>query len=89
MGQAEIFRRAKSEWRFVFPLGPLGPGFAKIRTGAIPPPRLGLPNQRYRARIRDTSSGPTGGLSLQNLEHLRFKICAWLCRTNGTGAFPP
>ena len=33
-------------------------------------------------------SGPTGGLSLQNLEHLRFKICAWLCRTNDTGVNP-
>ena len=54
--QAESFRRAKSEWRSAVSPGPLGPGFTKIRIGAIPPPRLGLPNQRYRARIRDTSS---------------------------------
>ena len=47
-GLAENFRRAKSEWRSAVSPGPLGPGFAKIRTGAVPPPRLSLPNQRYQ-----------------------------------------
>ena len=56
MEQAGNFRRAKFEWVSKFIPAHWGPGFTKIRIGAIPPPRLGLPNQRYRARIRDTSS---------------------------------
>ena len=45
----------------------------------------GAQNQECSGAI---PSGPTGGLSLQNLEHLRFKICAWLCRTNAPGTNP-
>ena len=56
MGQAESFRRAKSEWRPAVPPGPLGPGFAKIRTGAVPQPRLALPNQRSQPGFRRTSA---------------------------------
>ena len=64
---------------------PLGPPF----TGA--PPEMfrspsGAQNQECLGAV---PSGPTGGLSLQNLEHLRFKVGAWLCRTNAPGAFPP
>ena len=31
-------------------------------------------------------SGPTGGLSIQNLPLLRFMNCAWLCRANASDA---
>ena len=51
LGWAESFRRAKSEWRSAVSPGPLGPGFAKIRTGAVPLPRLPLPNQRSRCEF--------------------------------------
>ncbi len=44
----QYFRRAKSEWLSAIPSGPLGPGFAKIRTGAVKGVRLALPNQRSR-----------------------------------------
>ena len=43
-GRAKNFRRAKSEWLLSFHSGPLGPGFAKIAAGAVPPPRLAWPS---------------------------------------------
>ena len=49
LNQAKNFRRAKSEWLLLFHSGPLGPSFLKIETGAVPQPRLDLPNQRYRS----------------------------------------
>ena len=48
LGQAEFFRRAKSEWRSAVPPGPLGPGFAKIASGAAPHLRLALTSQQYQ-----------------------------------------
>ena len=32
-------------------------------------------------------SGPTGGLSGKKLGLLRFRFCAWVCRTNAPGLF--
>ena len=30
-------------------------------------------------------SGPTGALGVQKLWVIRFKFCAWVCRTNAPG----
>ena len=49
MGQAESFRRAKSERLFAIQSGPLGPGCAKIAADAVSHLRLSLPNQRSRS----------------------------------------
>ena len=49
MGQAESFRRAKSECLFAIQSGPPGPGCAKIAADAVPHLRLSLPNQRARS----------------------------------------
>ena len=58
-------------------------------TGATPSAWQKISGAQNQECLSAIPSGPTGGLSLQNLEHLRFKICAWLCRTNAPGAFPP
>ena len=52
LGQAEHFRRAKSEWLSAVQSGPLGPGFSKIAAGTVPLLRLALPNQRSRSVFR-------------------------------------
>ena len=48
LGQAEHFRRAKSEWQSKFPPAHWGLTLWKISSGAVPQPRLALPNQRSR-----------------------------------------
>ena len=52
MGRAEHFRRAKSEWRSKFPPGHWALDMWKIGAGAVPLPRLALPNQRSRSAFR-------------------------------------
>ena len=59
--QAENFRRAKSEWVSKSIPAHWGPGFVKIKAGAVPPPRLGFPNQRYRAAFRRRGGPLTKG----------------------------
>ena len=52
LGQAEHFRRAKSEWLSAILSGPLGPGFAKITATAVPQLRLALPSKCSRSVFR-------------------------------------
>ena len=58
LGQAEHFRRAKSEWLSAISSGPLGPGFAKIAAAAVPRLRLTLPSQRSRSVFRRRGGTP-------------------------------
>ena len=50
LGQAEKFRRAKSEWPLRFLPGHWALALREIGAGAVSQPRLALPNQRYRFR---------------------------------------
>ena len=48
LGQAEHFRRAKSEWRSKFPPGHWALAMWKIGAGAVPLPRLAWPSRCSR-----------------------------------------
>ena len=48
LGQAESFRRTKSEWQSKFPPGHWALGLQKFRTSAAPHLRLALTSQQYQ-----------------------------------------
>ena len=58
LGQAESFRRAKSECLFAIQSGPPGPGCAKIAADAVPHLRLAFLSQRSRCESWRAGLGP-------------------------------
>ena len=54
--------------------------------GRVPVVICGISGAQNQECLPAFSSGPTGGLGIQNLPLLRFMNCAWLCRANASDA---
>ena len=92
LGQAENFRRAKSEWRSKFPPGHWALRRRKVRSTPFPPNgencarSLAPPLQRKPASLGFALGAAFGGLLGGKLPLVRFLRRAWFCRANMPGS---
>ena len=92
LGQAENFRRAKSEWRSKFPPGHWALRRRKVRSTPFPPNgencarSLAPPLQRKPATLGFALGAAFGGLLGGKLPLVRFRRRAWVCRANMPGS---